>query len=265
MSTYAIGDIQGCFDEFMALLEKINFNPKTDHLLLAGDLVNRGPKSLETLRFIIKNQNAISAVLGNHDFYLLNRAFGIEQKEKQDTLDKILQAKDKIDLIEYLRHLPLIVEHKNHILTHAGLCPLWSVNQAKSYSLEVSNILQSENYILFLKNLYGNHPDLWDDNLKGYDRLRLIVNYFTRMRFCYANGQLELQSKAPPSQAPKNTYPWFEIKNPYLKDEVLLFGHWAASNGHTGKENIIGIDYGCVWGGKLMSYKIETQHTNFHK
>ncbi|MCF6764429.1 symmetrical bis(5'-nucleosyl)-tetraphosphatase [Thiotrichales bacterium 19S3-7] len=259
MSTYAIGDIQGCYSEFMALLELIQFNPNEDQLLLSGDLVNRGPQSLEVLRFIIKNQASINCVLGNHDLHLLAVAYGYIKQKSSDTLSAIIDAKDKVNLLEYLRHCPLYFNVQNYHLTHAGIPPFWSISDTAYYANEVSSALACEKQShQLLKNLYGNKPDLWHDQLEGVDRLRCIINYLTRMRLCDHLGRLDLAFKGPIELIPEHLLPWFVIPNFKLEDpEVLLFGHWAALEGKTGVASVVALDYGCVWGGKLAAYQLE--------
>ncbi|MCF6775490.1 symmetrical bis(5'-nucleosyl)-tetraphosphatase [Thiotrichales bacterium 19X7-9] len=260
MSVYAIGDIQGCYREFMTLLELIEFNPKNDQLLLSGDLVNRGPQSLEVLRFVTKNHQAIHCVLGNHDLHLLAIAYGYANHKPSDTLMPILNAKDKIDLIEYLRHLPLYLNYENYHLTHAGIPAFWSTSDTQAYADEVTEALISENIHQLLKHLYGNKPDLWNEQLEGIDRLRCIINYLTRMRLCDHAARLDLNFKGPIDLIPNHLVPWFLIPNFQLDDlDILLFGHWAALEGKTGLSSVIALDYGCVWGGKLAAYHLEKQ------
>ncbi|MCF6768499.1 symmetrical bis(5'-nucleosyl)-tetraphosphatase [Thiotrichales bacterium 19S11-10] len=260
MTTYAIGDIQGCYHELMQLLELIEFNPKEDELLLAGDLVNRGPQSLEVLRYILKHTKNIRAVLGNHDLHLLSLAYGHGRSFNSDTFEPILKANDKIELIEYVRHLPLAISFDKFVMTHAGIPPIWSIDQTLQYASEVEKKLQSNQPKSLFANLYGDLPNQWDDNLSGNERFRLIINYLTRMRICTKEGKLNLSYKGDINQIPSNFYPWFQVPNSKVsKDLTILFGHWAALEGKTNNTQIIGLDLGCVWGGKLQAYALESK------
>lgn len=260
MATYAIGDIQGCYDSLMALLEKIDYDDNQDTLWFAGDLVNRGPKSLKTLRFIKALGDKAIAVLGNHDLHLLALYFNNKNPRKSDTLEATLNASDSEEVMHWLRHLPLVHhdEQLNALMVHAGIPPKWSAKKALKRSLEVECFLQSPNFVEFFKAMYGNSPDRWSKSLEGMERLRTIVNYFTRMRFCTQQGQLDLFNKEGLNTQPKGFSPWFELERK-AADTRIFFGHWAALEGKVETKNVFALDTGCVWGGKLSAICLEDE------
>lgn len=261
MSTYAVGDIQGCLQSLKQLLDQVNFDPNCDCLWVAGDLVNRGPDSLGTLRYLYQHQHSIRIVLGNHDLHLLACEAGYKSLSSKDTLQDILQAPDKTELLDWLCQQPLI--HTDPLLgysmVHAGIPPMWTLSQAINYAKEVHQILRCEHRIEFFAQMYGNMPNTWDESLTGTDRLRCITNYFTRMRFCDKKGKLELKTKCEPSNPPPGYLPWFEHPKHKCHQEKILFGHWAALVGETQASNFIGLDTGCVWGGCLSMICLEDQ------
>lgn len=259
MATYAIGDIQGCFKPFLALLEKIKFNESHDTLWLTGDLVNRGPDSLDVLRYVYALGERHKIVLGNHDLHLLAVATNARQLHAGDTLNEILSAPDKDDLLDWLRHQPLLVtdEKLNYVMTHAGLPPCWSVAQAKSLAKEVENVLRDDHWQAFFPHMYGNQPDCWSDALHGVDRLRCIVNYFTRMRFCDENSRLDFDNKSGLQHDGEEYLPWFKVKSRINKEVNIIFGHWAALEGVVDVPHIYALDTGCVWGNKLTALRLE--------
>lgn len=259
MATYAIGDIQGCFDELQQLLKAINFS-SSDKLWFAGDLVNRGPKSLQTLRFIKNLGQQAIVVLGNHDLHLLAIYFGGARLKRSDTLSSILEADDSEDLMHWLKAQPLAHydQSLNAFMSHAGLPANWKITAALSRAQEVSDYLASDQYSHYFKEMYGNYPDLWSEQLSGMDRLRCTTNYLTRMRFCTQSHQLELNFKGELGSQPSNYFPWFDLHAKDHQGELILFGHWAALMGKTSREHIIALDTGCVWGEKLTCYCIET-------
>lgn len=259
MSTYAIGDIQGCFDEFRALLAKVRFEPEDDQLWLVGDLVNRGPNSLEVLRYLRDLPQAPIIVLGNHDLHLLAVACGAEPVKKKDTFQDVLAAPDCAELCHWLRQQKLIHydASRGYVLVHAGLPPQWNLSEALQYAAEAEAILRGPLYKTFFQHMYGDEPDCWQDELVGWPRIRLITNYFTRMRFCTPQGQLNLRIKRGLKEQPKGFLPWFKIPNHQEPSLNIIFGHWAALEGKTEMENRIALDTGCVWGGKLTAFRLE--------
>lgn len=258
MSVYAIGDVQGCFEPLQRLLAKINFNSEQDELWFAGDLVNRGPQSLETLRFIKELPNK-KVVLGNHDLHLLAIYYAGFDPKRKDTLDAVLAAEDAAELMAWLRQQPIMVSDSknNFYMSHAGIAPMWDVEQAQSLADEVQQFLAGEHYLEFFKVMYGNHPDRWQENLTGMDRLRAIVNYFTRMRFVGPAGELDLLSKEGVGTAPAGFAPWFKSTDRKTVNNQLLFGHWAALEGKSDTANVFALDTGCVWGGQLSALRLD--------
>ncbi len=263
--TYAIGDIQGCYDGLRRVLDKAKFDPAKDKLFAVGDLVARGSDSLSTLRFLHSLGDNFVSVLGNHDLHLLAVANGIRRVKKSDNLSSLLNASDLPELLNWLRHFPLVKAITPQIvMIHAGLYPLWSVKQSIALSEEVSLVLKSDNYADFLKEMYGNTPDKWSDNLTGSSRLRFIVNACTRMRFLEPDATLEFDSKGHPSAISQSSnsplIPWFTYENPKLSNnEKVTFGHWAALSGQTNSSQFIGLDTGYVWGQTMTMLNIKTQ------
>ncbi len=258
MGTYVMGDIQGCYDAFRRLLDKAAFDPDHDRLWLAGDLVNRGPDNLNTLRFI-KNLGARAlTVLGNHDLHLLGVDAQARKPGKKDTLRDILKAPDRDELLDWLRQQPLLHREGPYVLSHAGIPHIWSVAEAADYAAEVAARLRQPDYRAFLQNMYGNEPARWDPNLSGHDRLRVIVNYCTRMRFVAPDGSLDFAAKTSSNQAPPGMLPWYDYPRADAdRYTVFLFGHWAALEGRTNKPHFIALDTGCVWGGKLTMLRLD--------
>ncbi len=258
MATYAIGDIQGCYYAFQKLLESINFNPKVDALWLVGDVVNRGAHSLAVLRWCYEHQDSIQMVLGNHDLHTIAVAHGIRKPNRSDTIQSIIEAPDADNLLTWLRLQPLIVSNENYVMVHAGLLPQWQISDALSYAKEVEYALQSEQYVDFLSNMYGNTPNSWQDNLVGYERLRVIVNAMTRMRVCTLAGELDFSFKGELKDVPNGYLPWFDLPNRASFQQTIIFGHWSAL-GLQQRENIVALDTGCLWGGKLTAICLETK------
>lgn len=257
MATYAIGDIQGCFDEFLGLLNKIEFNPSHDSLWLTGDLVNRGPKSLEVLRFVKTLKNC-HIVLGNHDLHLLSVVYAGAKLDPEDTLEAVLNAPDREELCTWLRHRVLLHHDSTlgYTLIHAGLPPQWDLSKAIKCAQEVQIVLQGNYYVEFFKHMYGDTPRQWNDNLLGWDRLRVITNCLTRLRFCDIKGNLELATKEK-SILHEGYFPWFKLANRRSKGLNILFGHWAALDGQTNEPNVYALDTGCVWGRCLTALRLE--------
>ena len=259
MAIYAIGDVQGCFDELMSLVDKISFNPKSDQLWFVGDLVNRGPKSLETLRWVKSLGDKAVTVLGNHDLHLLAAFAGLKQIKETSSLLPVLEADDAKELIDWLRHRPLMhYESKLGIaMVHAGLAPQWSIQDALAYAKEVETALRSKKYSDFLSNMYGDKPDQWENTLSGWDRLRVIINSFSRLRFCDSQGVMNYSDKGPPGSQPSGMKPWFEIKSRNNQDVTIVFGHWSTL-GYQSRHNVIAIDTGCLWGGSLTAVRVDS-------
>lgn len=260
MPTYAIGDIQGCYAALEILLKYINFNPNEDTLWFTGDLVNRGPQSLETLRFVKNLGPRHHTVLGNHDLHLLAVADGAHAGSSDDTLASILEAPDREELLNWLCQQPLLYhdEKLNYLMVHAGLASNWDLVTAKKLAKEVEAILRSDRKSDFFKHMYGNHPDHWSSDLTGMDRLRCITNYFTRARFCYPDGRLELRNKGKVEDA-SHLIPWFMVPNRANQDIKIIFGHWAALGGVTDTLNAYALDTGCIWGFSLTAMRLEDE------
>ncbi|AEV24813.1 MULTISPECIES: symmetrical bis(5'-nucleosyl)-tetraphosphatase [Azospira] len=256
MATYAVGDIQGCFASLQALLDKCSFSPEFDRLWLVGDLVNRGPRSLETLRFVKGLGDRAVTVLGNHDLSLLMAAEGFGKRHRSDTIDDILAATDRDELLHWLRHQRLMHVQGDYAMVHAGLLPAWSVAEAQALAGEVEQALQAENYREFLANMWGSEPGSWDSSLTGWPRLRVIVNAMTRMRFCSPAGEMDFKAKGELSQAPAGYLPWFEVPGRRSAATVLVTGHWSAL-GLRLEPNLLALDSGCLWGGKLSALRLE--------
>ena len=257
MAVYAIGDIQGCASSLSALLEKIRFDPSRDTIWLAGDLVNRGPDSLGTLRLVKELGNSAVCVLGNHDLHLLSVAAGVRDLRSGDTLQPILDAPDRDELLLWLRHQPLVhVDEKlQALMTHAGLYPGWNVKQLKRRAQEVETVLRSADHIDFFRHMYGKRPACWSKDLVGWDRLRFITNTLTRMRYCDTQKRLDFGEKGAPDSARRGLFPWFRHPAAKGKKWRIVFGHWS-SLGFFSEANVIGLDSGCVWGGSLTAVKL---------
>lgn len=257
MAVYAIGDIQGCFTELQSLLELIKFDPAEDTLWFAGDLVNRGPDSLATLRFVKSLGSHAITVLGNHDLHLIAIAHGITDKHT-DSLLPILAAPDRDELINWLCDQPLLHHDASlgFTLVHAGLPPQWDLQQAQACAHEVESTLRSRNITEFLGQMYGNTPIQWSDSLTGTDRLRFIVNCLTRLRFCDEQGRLEFSCKGPPGSQPAGYQPWFEIPGRKMADCRIIFGHWSTLDA-SDRPNIFPIDSACLWGGELTALRLD--------
>lgn len=258
MATYAIGDLQGCYDPFCKLLDKLHFNPDKDTLWLTGDLVNRGPKSLKTLRFVKSLGGSAITVLGNHDLHLLVLANDIKySKERYQSLWKILGADDSDELLDWLRALPLAHYSKklNTLMVHAGIPPQWTVKKTLRRAAEVEAALRRDDYHKFLARMYGDRPNRWSGDLQGKQRLRVIVNALTRMRMIYSDGRLNFTHNGPPKGARKGLIPWFEADAAKWRGTRIVFGHWSAL-GLIVTPELISVDTGCVWGGHLTAVRL---------
>jgi len=261
MTTYAVGDVQGCLEPLKCLLDQVHFDPATDRLWLVGDLVNRGPQSLETLRFLYAMRGSVISVLGNHDLHLLAVAHNAERLKKADTLREILEAPERDDLLDWLRRMPLVHHdaERDVTLVHAGIPPQWSIEKSLQRAAEVEEVLRDDDRLpLFLEGMYGNEPAKWDKKLHGIDRLRVITNYFTRMRFCTPDGRLDLKSKEGLGTAPEGYAPWFSYAGRKAAGRKIIFGHWAALEGQCDVPGLYALDSGCVWGGSMTLLNVDT-------
>lgn len=260
MAIYAIGDVQGCYDALLLLLKKTGYKPDHDQLWFAGDLVNRGPKSLDTLRFV--KQHASACVLGNHDLHLLAGTAREKFRRKKDSLDEVFDAPDREELIDWLRQQPLLHHDtaSGYAMVHAGLPLQWDLHQAKHCAQEVEAVLRSDSYTDFFDHMYGNQPDIWSDDLDGWDRLRFITNCFTRLRYCSKEGHLALDEKGPPGTQGHGLRPWFKWKHRKSRDINIIFGHWSTLGAYDGN-NVHALDTGCLWGGKLTALKLGSDPT----
>lgn len=260
-ATYAVGDVQGCFDDLLRLLDKISFDPEQDQLWFTGDLVNRGPNSLELLRFVKALGDAAITVLGNHDLHLLAAAAGAVQIKKRDTITEILQAADCEELLFWLRHQPLLHhdEHLGYTMVHAGIPPQWNLAMARSCAMELEVVLQNFHYEDFFQHMYGSKPLRWRDDLKGWKRLRFIANALTQIRYCDLSGRLDLTGERNSVSGRKRSMPWFVIPNRAMRKKRILFGHWAALGKKRKKiKNVYALDTGCANGGRFTAYQLET-------
>jgi bis(5'-nucleosyl)-tetraphosphatase (symmetrical) len=256
MNSWAIGDIQGCHQELVHLLEEIAFEPGRDELWLVGDLVNRGPDNVAVMDLVMALPRTI-CVLGNHDLHFLAIAMGQQTARRGDTINDLLESHRLQDYVSYLRQLPLLHYDKkrNLVLVHAGLPPQLDLDRCRALAGEVEAVLKSDECGEFLAAMYGNEPDTWHENLSGMDRLRLITNYFTRLRFCTSDGRLELTHKT--DLAPAGFDPWFTFER--SGDEQVVFGHWAALEGKTDADFVTPLDTGCVWGRELTAMNLDTR------
>ena len=260
MPTYAIGDIQGCYAEFQALLDAVEFEPQYDKLWLVGDLVNRGPASLEVMRLVMSFGDSVLTVLGNHDLHFLAIYYGGHKPHGGDTFDALLDAPDVAEIADWFREQRFFHhdDRLGYAMVHAGLPPDWSFQAADAYSEEVMAVIRGKRFEAYFADLYGNQPDVWSDAHSGMARWRVLTNYFTRMRLIDDDGRMDFDHKGGLEDAPPGWLPWYELTAPALGDERLLFGHWAALEGYTGYDNIIGLDTGCVWGRTLTALCLET-------
>jgi bis(5'-nucleosyl)-tetraphosphatase (symmetrical) len=256
MPTYAIGDLQGCHASLLHLLDEMKFDPEADRLLFVGDLVNRGPDSLEVLRLVKSLGDAAISVLGNHDLHLLALAEGFGRAHKGDTLDAILAAPDRDELLHWLRQQKLAWREGDFLMVHAGVLPGWSVDDTMKRAAEAETALQGAHYRDFFAQMYGNAPIAWDDNLQGIERLRVIVNAFTRLRYCSAEGEMEFHHKGAPGTQPAGWLPWFEVPGRKSVEATFIIGHWSTL-GLINRPDLIALDTGCLWGGKLTAIRLE--------
>ncbi|QCI16977.1 symmetrical bis(5'-nucleosyl)-tetraphosphatase [Buchnera aphidicola (Aphis helianthi)] len=259
MSIYFISDIHGCYKEFKLLLKKSNFNIKTDYLWIAGDLVSRGPNSLEVMRYLYSIKDRIKISLGNHDLNLIAVYSGVQKNKKENCFDDFLSAKDSHKLINWLRSQSIlqIDEIQKIIMVHAGISPQWNLETVKKCSLEIKKALLSKNYPLFLDSVFNNKIDYWDDHFEKINRLRYSINVFTRMRYCYPNGKLNLICKESPNVVQYPLLPWFVISNKFIEKYSIIFGHWSSLKGTNVPNQFFPLDQGCCWGGELLMLRWE--------
>ncbi len=255
MSIYAIGDVQGCFDDLLRLLDAIQFDEQSDQLWFAGDLVNRGPKSLETLRFIKSLGKAAVTVLGNHDLHLIATAYKQRRPRKKDSLEQVLDAPDCDELLHWLRHQKLFHYNADYCLLHAGLPPQWNFSRTKKMARKAEKVLKSSNHLDFFKAMYGDKPDIWSADLQGLERIRFIVNCFTRIRYCHKDGQLDFKYNGAVGTQPAHLMPWFTVPGRQSAEMKIIFGHWSTLGYYQGN-NCYAIDTGCLWGGQLTAIKL---------
>lgn len=258
MVDYVVGDIQGCYDELQLLLQTVKFDPSEDRLLAVGDLVNRGDKSLETLRFCRQLGGRFATVLGNHDLHLIAVARGHRQPTNKDTFGKLLAADDANELIDWLRQQPLARREGDFLLVHAGVPPFWGRKKTLRLAAEVSSVLSSAQCDLFLAAMYGNRPAVWSEKLRGPARWRVITNYLTRMRFIDKQGRLDLRAKDSPDKPPRGTLPWYRAARRKMASKHIVFGHWAALEGRDCGDYLHALDTGCAWGRTLTLLNLET-------
>lgn len=260
MATYAVGDLQGCLSALHRLLDVVGFDPRSDRLWLAGDLVNRGPRSLETLRFVRDLGDRAVTVLGNHDLHLLAVASGAAAPRGKDTLDEILAAPDRDELLGWLRTRPLLHRDLGFTMVHAGIAPPWTIDQAVVCAAEVSAVIGGDEARAFFDVMYGDQPDQWSEALAEPDRLRYSTNALTRMRYCTADGRLRLAEKRPPGMQPDDLLPWFAVPQRQARGESIIFGHWATLQVDQPLDpahGVVHLDTGCVWGGRLSAMRLE--------
>lgn len=255
MAIYAIGDIQGCYDELQRLLDVIKFDNSSDQLWFVGDLVNRGPQSLQTLRFVKSLGAAAITVLGNHDLHLLAASCLEKEAQKRNALHQVLEAPDCDELMDWLRRRPLFHFQNDYCLLHAGLPPQWDFAQTVKMARKAEATLQGPGYRDFLKKMYGNKPKRWSAHLKGINEIRFIINCFTRMRYCEKDGSLDFSFSCAPGFQPDHLMPWFQMPKRKNSDMQIIFGHWSTLGFHAG-QNCYGIDTGCLWGGQLTALKL---------
>jgi len=258
MSTYVVGDIQGCNEALITLLAALKFNRARDRLWITGDLVNRGEDSLAVLRWCMAHDDCLVAVLGNHDLHLLAVAEGFVPAHRKDTLEMILQAPDRGALLQWLRHRPMLHREGAWLMLHAGLPPEWDADAAQLHANELERALRGPDFRAFLKDMYGNEPRRWSPLLAGQERLRFIANALTRTRYLHLDGSLEYQHKLGLDTAPEDLVPWFDFPNRLSCDARILFGHWSTL-GLLVREDVVALDTGCLWGGALTAFRLEDE------
>jgi bis(5'-nucleosyl)-tetraphosphatase (symmetrical) len=256
MATFVIGDVQGCFEALEKLLDRIAFDSSRDRLWFVGDLVNRGPDSLATMRFVKGLGDAALSVLGNHDLHLLTVAEGFAHLHGGDTVADILQAPDREELLAWLRCCKLMHAEDGWAVVHAGLLPQWNIDQALALAAEVDRVLSGPDYRELLRQMYGNQPDTWDDGLQGIDRLRIIINAMTRLRLCTVEGKMDFRHKSAPRNLPAGYLPWYAVPGRKSAGQPIVFGHWSTLGLHAG-DDVVALDSGCLWGNALSALRLE--------
>ena len=257
MTRYAIGDVQGCYEELRALLAHLQFSADRDQLYFVGDLVNRGPASLAVLRFVHALADNAIVVLGNHDLHLLAVSQGARRKRKSDTLDDVLEASDRDSLLEWLITRPLAHASSGDLIVHAGLVPQWTIAMALDLAREVESALRNHPEKVF-EHMYGDEPHCWSDELTGMDRVRFTINVLTRLRVCTAEGRIDLGMKGKPPGSDSPYQPWFDVRQRRSRDARVVFGHWSAL-GFVRRNGVVGLDSGCVWGGALTAFDLDAE------
>ncbi len=258
MSTYVVGDIQGCHAALEELLVALNFDRSRDRLWITGDLVNRGEDSLAVLRWCMAHDDCVTAVLGNHDLHLLAVAEGFVQPHRKDTLNMILAAPDRDNLLNWLRQRPMLHREGRWMMLHAGLAPEWSATQAEQLAHELESVLRGPDWRSFLARMYGNEPRRWSPDLRGQERLRFIANSLTRTRYLHPDGSLEFQHKLGLETVPADLTPWFDFPGRASTDVRILFGHWSTL-GLLVRQDVIALDTGCLWGGALTAFRLDDE------
>jgi bis(5'-nucleosyl)-tetraphosphatase (symmetrical) len=260
MAVYAVGDVQGCYEELRRLLDSLQFDPSTDRLWLVGDLVNRGPHSAPVLRYVRSLGDRAVVVLGNHDMHLLALSQGNRRKAGEGELDDVLHAKDLDELVDWLRRRPFL--HRDaqlgYTMIHAGLPPEWDIATAQACANELESVIRGDGFREYAHDMYGNRPDRWSPDLRGMDRLRFVTNCFTRLRYCAPDGKLNLKPKGAPGTQPAPFVPWFEVPGRRSAGERILFGHWSTL-GYVASNNVWALDTGCLWGGRLTALRIDIE------
>ena len=259
MSTYAVGDVQGCYEQLRRILDSVSFDPARDTLWLVGDLVNRGPQSLETVRYAMSLGDRAITVLGNHDLNLLAVSEGLRKRHRGDTIGDILEAPDRDELLHWLRTRRMMHAGAGYAMVHAGLLPQWTIERARELAAEVETALSGPDYRQLLKEMYGNEPIAWDESLAGYDRLRVIVNAMTRLRLCDAEGRMEFSHKTGLTDLPPGYMPWFDVPGRRSAGTPIIVGHWASLGLHL-RNDLASIDTGCVWGRELTLLRLEDRY-----
>lgn len=263
MATYVIGDVQGCYNSLRRLLDKIRFDPAIDKLWFTGDLVNRGPRSVEVLRFVAALGDRAITVLGNHDLHLLAVASGARARGSRDTISDVLAAPDRADLLRWLAHQPLLHQDAETgiVLVHAGLLPQWDLAQSQRCAREVEAVIRSPAASEFFTQMYGDEPRIWLENLAGTERLRLIVNAFTRLRFCAPDGKADYEYNGPPGSQPIPLLPWFAVPGRRTAGLRVVFGHWSLLGLYSDGE-VLSVDTGCCWGRFLTAVRLSSEPAN---